>query len=71
MTYFHPRDFDAEQPVVESLPAMRKFKSYVGLKKAFPKLQRYLNDFSFINIEQADKLVDWEKAREFKIKYWK
>lgn len=69
MTYFHPRDFDSEQPVVESLPAMRKFKSYVGLKKAFPKFQRYLNDFNFISIEQADKLIDWEKARKFKIKY--
>jgi hypothetical protein len=67
MTYFHPRDFDFEQPIVESLPAMRKFKSYVGIKKAFPKFQRLLNDFDFVNIEQANDLIDWDKTRLIKI----
>lgn len=37
MTYFHPRDFDVNQPVIETLPAMRRFKSYVGIKGAFTK----------------------------------
>lgn len=41
MTYFHPRDFDPEQPVIDSLPSMRKFKSYVGLAKAFPNFKDY------------------------------
>lgn len=67
MTYFHPRDFDPEQPVINSLPMMRKFKSYYGLKGAFSKFQKLLNDFEFINIEQADKLIDWNKAREIHI----
>lgn len=67
MTYFHPRDFDYEQPIVESLPAMRKFKSYVGIKKAFPKFQRLLNDFDFVNIEQANDLIDWDRTRRLEI----
>ena len=34
MSYLHPRDFDTGQPVLQDLPAGRKFRSYVGLKKA-------------------------------------
>jgi polysaccharide deacetylase family protein (PEP-CTERM system associated) len=63
MTYFHPRDFDPDQPVVKSLPLIRKFKSYVGLKKSFGKFQQLLDDFEFINIREADQRIDWEKAR--------
>jgi len=63
MTYFHPRDFDPKQPMIKSLPLMRKFKSYVGLKDAFSKFQHLLNDFEFINIKEADALIDWNKTR--------
>lgn len=63
MTYFHPRDFDPEQPMVESLPMMRKFKSYVGLKTSFKKFQKYLDDFEFVSVEEADKRIDWVKAK--------
>ena len=63
MSYFHPRDFDPDQPMIASLPLMRKFKSYVGLKKSFPKFQRFLNDFNFISLKKADALVDWNEAR--------
>lgn len=66
MTYFHPRDFDAGQPVIQSLPMMRKFKSYVGIKTAFKKFQRYLDDFEFTSIEEYDKLVNWEKVEKIK-----
>jgi polysaccharide deacetylase family protein (PEP-CTERM system associated) len=37
MTYFHPRDFDYEQPHLKDLNAIRKFKSYVGIKSAKQK----------------------------------
>ena len=67
MTYFHPRDFYFEQAIVESLPTMRKFKSYVEIKKAFSKFQRLLNDFDFVNIELANDLIDWDKTRLIKI----
>jgi len=62
MTYFHPRDFDFEQPMIKSLPLKRKFMSYVGLKNSFLKLNRLLNDFTFISLEEAAGLVDWEKT---------
>jgi polysaccharide deacetylase family protein (PEP-CTERM system associated) len=63
MTYFHPRDFDPGQPMINSLPLMRKFKSYVGLAKSFSKFQRLIDDFNFINLEEADSIINWEKAR--------
>ena len=63
MTYFHTRDFDPGQPMIDSLPTMRKFKSYVGLSAAFAKFQGLLNDFEFISVEEANKLVDWDAAR--------
>lgn len=62
MTYFHPRDFDPDQPIFESQKGLRKFKSYVGLKHSFTKFNHYLNDFHFINIEQANNIIDWTTA---------
>lgn len=61
MTYFHPRDFDADQPVLD-LPLHRRFKSYVGLKDAHGKLDRWLSENKFVDIEAADKLVNWDAA---------
>lgn len=66
MTYFHPRDFDAGQPVLD-LPLHRRFKSYVGLKGAYAKFDRWLSENKFIDIETADKLVNWETAPTVKI----
>lgn len=68
MTYFHTRDFDPGQPMIEALPLRRKFKSYVGLRYAFSKFQRLLDDFEFVDLERADKMVDWGKARKIAIK---
>jgi polysaccharide deacetylase family protein (PEP-CTERM system associated) len=62
MTYFHPRDFDYGHPVIKSLPLMRRFKSYVGIKGAFIKFQKMLDDFEFINLEQADELMNWKQT---------
>lgn len=62
MTYFHPRDFDPDQPMVPGLSPIRKFKSYVGLKGALNKLDLYLKDFDFMDIGQAAERIDWEKA---------
>jgi polysaccharide deacetylase family protein (PEP-CTERM system associated) len=63
MTYFHPRDFDPNQPIIKSLPLMRKFKSYVGLNGAFSKFQCLLNDFEFITLKEADVLIDWKEVQ--------
>ena len=68
MTYFHPRDFDPDQPVFESQRGLRKFKSYVGLKRSFAKFDQYLDDFEFIDIEKADTLVKWDKVKCLEVK---
>jgi polysaccharide deacetylase family protein (PEP-CTERM system associated) len=63
MTYFHPRDFDPDQPVLKNIPLHRKFKSYVGLKTAFKKFQNFSDDFDFVDLYQADAQIDWLKAK--------
>jgi len=60
MTYFHPRDFDSMQPMINDLSLMRKFRSYYGLNSAFSKLERLIDDFAFVDIAQADKSINWE-----------
>ena len=63
MTYFHPRDFDYNQPIIKDLSLFRKFKSYVGLKNSISKLNNWVRDFDFMDLRSADKLVNWEKAK--------
>ena len=62
MTYFHPRDFDIEQPIIDELSFYRRFKSYVGLKNSLKKLEKWVNDFEFINLRSADNKIDWSKS---------
>ena len=62
MTYFHPRDFDNEQPIVPGLSPARRFKSYVGIKKCKPKLERWLNDFDFTDLNHADQSINWSQV---------
>ena len=60
LSYIHPRDLDAGQPMLEGLPLARKFKSYVGLKGAENKLRKYLTEFEFTDIDTASQSIDWE-----------
>ena len=60
MTYFHPRDFDFEQPILSGLPLHRKFKSYVGLRGAKNKLSSLLKDHDFMNVSDAVRSVNWQ-----------
>ena len=62
MTYFHPRDFDSGQPIISDLSRARKFKSYVGIKGAEIKLDKWLNDFDFIDVETANEQIEWAKV---------
>ena len=61
MTYFHPRDFDKEQPRGESLSAKDIFLSYYGLDGAYKKFLNMMNDFQFVSVLEADKLITWNK----------
>lgn len=62
MTYFHPRDFDHEQPMISELSLFRKFKSYYGLKNAAHKLEKILDRHTFINLSEAEQAVNWAEA---------
>ena len=63
MSYFHPRDFDSSQPIIESLSFTRKFKSYVGLKNSETKFKKWLTDFDFTDIRSIDKKINWDKVK--------
>ena len=67
MTYFHPRDFDNEQPLVPGLSLARRFKSYVGIKKCKSKLETWLSDFHFIDMQEADQLINWNEVPNIKL----
>ena len=67
MSYFHPRDFDPDQPIVKGLSVHRKFKSYVGLKKADIKLTNWISDFDFMDLEMANKQIDWKTVKTIQI----
>lgn len=62
MTYIHPRDLDAGQPMLKDLPISRKFKSYVGLNNAENKLRSYIRDFKFVDVSTAVEQVNWERV---------
>lgn len=67
LSYIHPRDLDAGQPMIRELPLSRKFKSYVGLKGAEGKLRRFLTDFRFSDLHAADTAIDWSAVRSFRL----
>lgn len=63
MTYFHPRDFDKNQPMIKDLPLFRKFKSYYGLGNTMRKLQKWTSDFKFVDIRTAIDNIDWNNVK--------
>ena len=63
MSYFHPRDFDPAQPIIQGLSLHRLFKSYVGLKGSEQKFKKWLKDFDFMDIQTADLQIDWENVK--------
>jgi polysaccharide deacetylase family protein (PEP-CTERM system associated) len=62
MTYFHPRDFEPDQPYLPGLGPLRRFKSYYGLHGAEAKLRAILREFPFESVASAEKKVDWSTA---------
>ena len=67
MTYFHPSDFDAEQPDMPHLSTRQRIKNKIGLKSAYGKYLKYLSDFEFVNIAAAIDMIDWEKVPVVKL----
>lgn len=66
MTYFHPRDFDENQPILEGLSYLRKFKSYYGLKGALTKFRALIEDHDFLNVSMAEEIVDWNAVNKIR-----
>lgn len=66
MTYFHPRDFDSGQPMIEDLVWYRKWMSYTGLKSSASKFQQFLKDFSFVTVGEANANINWSDAETVK-----
>ncbi len=67
MSYFHPSDFDPHQPDMKHLSYSRQLKNKIGLSGAFDMFSKYIRDNDFLNIEQADAVIDWSKARSIKL----
>lgn len=67
LSYFHPSDFDPEQPQMPHLPKMRQFKNRVALKGAYEKFVRYISDNDFINMAEADRTVNWANCKTINI----
>lgn len=67
MSYIHPRDLDAGQPIIQDLSLPRKFRSYYGLKSAEAKLRQWLTDFDFVDLRTADVLIDWDNVNRVKL----
>ncbi|NDW09343.1 DUF3473 domain-containing protein [Dysgonomonas sp. 520] len=68
MTYLHMRDFDYKQPRFKYLSNMRYFKSYYGIKNAYPKFEKMLKDFKWINVEEAVNQIDFNSIRQLDLK---
>jgi peptidoglycan-N-acetylglucosamine deacetylase len=62
MCYFHARDFDPGQPILDGLSQTRKFKSYYGLKSAWGKFENLTNDFTFLSVKQASEFINWDNV---------
>ena len=67
MSYFHPRDFDPTQPMINDLSLQRKFKSYVGLNASKKKIITWLYDFDFTDISDANDSIDWHKVKQIEL----
>ena len=55
--YFHPWEFDYEQPKVESISTFLKFRHYYGLKNSFNKFSKLLNNLSTISLSNGIDLL--------------
>lgn len=67
MSYFHPSDFDPNQPHMRHLSLMRQFKNRVALKGSYDKFKRIISNFDFIDIPTANQLVDWSRCAKINL----
>ena len=63
LSYFHPSDFDPGQPRMPQLSKMRQFKNRVGLRGAYNKFKKYINEFAFLSLEKASEEINWGSVK--------
>jgi peptidoglycan-N-acetylglucosamine deacetylase len=63
MAYFHARDFDPKQPILDDLSFVRKLKSYYGLKSCWRKFEALLDNNDFISLRQSEQTYNWNTAK--------
>ena len=66
-TYFHIKDFDKHQKrkfaSLEGENAIiRYFKDYYGLNGNYSKFKQLLNDFEFVSVAEAVRIINWNQA---------
>jgi hypothetical protein len=57
MLYFHPWEFDPEQPRMKNISPFLKLRHYFGLKKNYRKLDTILSDLNTISLSQGINLL--------------
>lgn len=82
MCYFHINDLEYHKMKLEDrrsfevyykIPgtlknrALRAFKSSIGTKGAFDKMVNLVNTLDFVNLEAADKMIDWDRAKVIRL----
>jgi len=66
MAYFHLCDFDPEHINPSELGIVKNLKA-MGVKNSFSRLNKYLNEFNFTSIKEAEKNVEWQLSKTFHI----
>ena len=67
MAYIHLSDIDSSKTKVEGLPYFVQFRRLAGVKGAEKKLKKWLNDFEFIDVETANKSINWNEQPIIKV----
>jgi polysaccharide deacetylase family protein (PEP-CTERM system associated) len=71
ITYFHIRDFDFYQKRIfqdfdlrqKRISLKRYFQSYIGIKNAYKKFLRLLDEHKFVDINQAAEKINWDQVK--------
>ncbi|MBE0570241.1 MAG: DUF3473 domain-containing protein [Ignavibacteriaceae bacterium] len=58
LTYFHPWEFDHEQPKLKNLPAFLKFRHHHNLKNNFCRFTNLFEKFNSISLSAGIKLIE-------------
>lgn len=62
MSYFHPRDFDNSIHQLFHGHPLLQLRYRLGTGRSGKNLETFVNDFQFITLSEANKMVDWDKA---------